>query len=340
VDLFSGLPFPGSYELLAATRPPGGRFGAPELVAAADQSGALPRWLAASQVQIASDGAVIVLWREGLSCMYCFGADVKAARGRPGQGFGSAQTLGHLGASGPWLALDAEDRALALWVDANTDRDSFGRNPRVFGAEAPPDQGFGRGDLLERGGDALSIASGDGRAIAAWTHNEKVVAAIHRQAGYCARPISRQSAQADGDVAANRRGGAVAVWRRPGRRPASPSQLMVAMGPADRRSPVIKRLSVRLGYLGAPALRNIARMAARPQFRVVLSEAAEVRMSVERRAAERFRPVRSLVRSMPAGTNHVTYSGLRPGRYRAQIRARDCGGRRSKSQAVAFVVSG
>ena len=46
---------------------------------------------------------------------------------------------------------------------------------------------------------------------------------------------------------------------------------------------------------------------------------------------------------MPAGANHVTYGragGLRPGLYRARISARDCGGRRSKSQAVPFVVSG
>ena len=48
------------------------------------------------------------------------------------------------------------------------------------------------------------------------------------------------------------------------------------------------------------------------------------------------------VRSMPAGKNHVTYSRparrLRPGRYRARINARDCGGRRSQSHTVPFVV--
>jgi hypothetical protein len=68
-----------------------------------------------------------------------------------------------------------------------------------------------------------------------------------------------------------------------------------------------------------------------------------VRISVERRAGGRFRPVGSLVRSMPAGANHLTYGGraarLRPGHYRARISVRDCGGRRSKSQAVPFVAS-
>jgi len=110
------------------------------------------------------------------------------------------------------------------------------------------------------------------------------------------------------------------------------------MGLADGRSPVIKHLSVR--DFGAPGLSK----ALRPQFRFVLSEAAQVRVSVARRAGGRFRPMTSLVRSMPAGANHLTYrgraSGLRPGRYRAWISARDCGGRRSKSQAVPFVING
>jgi hypothetical protein len=332
-------PFPCRYELLASTRARGGEWGAPEMVAVAGGSGSLPGWLAASQVQIASDGTVVAVWREGLSCMYCFGADVKAARRQPGQRFESPQTLGHLGGSGPWLALDAADRALVLWGDANTERDPVDLNPRVFGAEAPPNQAFGRGRPLERGGDALGIAFGGGQAIAAWTRNGKVVAAVHRQGGYCRQPISRRPAKSDGDIAANRRGDAVAVWG-----PAEhPDNVIVAMGPADRRSPVIKRLSVRLGDFGATRARA-PRKAVRPQFRFVLSEAAEVRLSVERLAGGRFRPVSSLVRSMPAGKNHVTYMrpgrGLRPGRYRARISARDCGGRRSKSHAVPFVVSG
>jgi hypothetical protein len=271
--------------------------------------------------------------------MYCFGADVKAARRQPGQQFESPQTLGHLGGSGPWLALDATDRAFVLWGDANTDRDAFRRNPRVFGAEAPPHDAFGQGRPLERGGDALGIAFGGGHAIAAWTRNGRVVAAVHRQGGYCRQPISRRPAKSDGDIAANPRGDAVAVWG-----PAEhPDNVTVAMGPADGRSPLINRLSVRLGDFGAARARA-PRRAGRPQFRFVLSEAAELRISVERFAEGRFRPLSSLVRSMPAGKNHVTYSRpgreLRPGRYRARITARDCGGRRSKSQAVPFVVSG
>jgi hypothetical protein len=333
-------PYPCRYELLASTRAPGGQFGAPERVAvAAGSSGGLSGWLAASQVQIASDGTVLVLWREGLACMYCFGADVKAARRRPGQDFGSTQTLGHLGGSGPWLALDGKDRALALWGDANTDRDAVDLNPRVFAAEAPPGQAFGRGRLLERGGDALGIASSGRHVTAAWIKGETVAAAVHREGDYCRQPISRRPATSDGDIAANPRGDAVAVWG-----PAEhPDNVIVAMGPADRRSPVIRRVSVRLRDLGATRARA-RRRAVRPQFRLALSEAAEVRISVERRAEGRFRPVRSLIRSLPAGKNHVTYSrharGLRPGNYRALIGARDCGGRRSKSQAVPFVVNG
>jgi len=301
-----------------------------------DQSGYPSKGLTAGQVQIASDGTVVALWTQWDRCWYCYGADVKAAQRPPGQRFGSAQTLGHLGGSGPWLALDAEDRALALWGDANTERDFVGQNPRVFGALAPPHAAFARGRPLERGGDALGIAPGGGGAIAAWTRNEKVMAAVHRQGGYCRQPISRRPAQSDGDVAANRRGDAIAVWRGPART-RHPSKLMAAMGPADGRSPVIKHLSVR--DFGAPGLST----AVRPQFRFVLSEAAEVRISIVRRAGGRFRPVTSLVRSTPAGANHLTYGGraggLRPGRFRARISARDCGGRRSKSQAVPFVVS-
>jgi hypothetical protein len=297
------------------------------LVAVPDQSGYLPKGLVAGQVQIASDGTVVGLWSEWSLCMYCSGGAVNAAWRRPGERFGSAQTLGHLGGSGPWLAFDADDRALALWGDANTDRDADDPNPRVFGAEAPPHGSFGRGRPLERGGDALGIVPGGGGAIAAWTRKEKVIAAVHREEGYCRQPISRRPAESDGDVAANRRGDAVAVWRDP-TRTGRPSKLMVALGPADRRSPVIEHLSVR--DFGA----------ARPHFRFVLSEAAEVRISVARRTGGRFRPLRSLVRSMPAGADHIAYGrggGLRPGRYRARISARDCGGRRSKPQAVPFV---
>jgi hypothetical protein len=260
--------------------------------------------------------------------MYCFGADVKAARRPPGQRFESPQTLGHLGGSGPWLALDAADRALALWGDANTERDAVDLNPRVFGAEAPPDQGFRRGRPLERGGDALGIASAGRRAVAAWTRGEKVVAGVHRQGGYCRQSISRLPARSDGDIAANAHGDAVAVWSGAKR----PNDVMVVWGPTDGRSPVVNRLSVRLGAFGS----------ARPQFRFLLSEAAKVRISIERRAGGRFQRVSSLVRSMPAGANRVTYSrsarGLRPGRYRALVGTRDCDGRRSRS-AVPFVIS-
>ena len=150
-------------ELQAATRPPGGRFGAPELVAVPDQSGYPSKGLTAGQVQIASDGTVVALWTQWDLCFYCYGADVKAAKRPPGQRFGSAQTLGHLGGSGPWLALDAHDRALALWGDANTDRFAVDLHPRVFGALAPPHAVFARGRPLERGGDALGIAPGVAR---------------------------------------------------------------------------------------------------------------------------------------------------------------------------------
>jgi hypothetical protein len=329
-------PFPCNIELQAATQPPGGRFGAAELVAVPDQSGYPSKGLTAGQAQIASDGTVVALWTQWDRCWYCYGADVKAARRPPGgSGFGNAQKLGHLGGSGPWLALDAHDRALALWGDAKTERDFVGQDPRVFGALAPPHAAFVRGSPLERGGDALGIAPGGGGAIAAWTRNEKVMAAVHRQGGYCRQPISRRPAQSDGDVDANRRGDAVAVWRGPART-GHPSKLMVAMGPADGKPPAIQHLSVR--DLGAPGLSEVVR----PQFRFVLSEAAEVRISIARRAGGRFRPVTSLVRSTPAGANHLTYGGraggLRPDRYRARISARDCGGRRSRSQAVPFVV--
>jgi hypothetical protein len=331
-------PFP-CYELFASTRAPGSEWGAPERVAVAAGSGDIPGWLAASQVLIASDGTVFAVWREGLGCGYCSGADVKVARRPPGQRFESPQTLGHLGGSGPWLALDPAGRTLALWGDANTERDAVELNPRVIGAEAPPGQAFEKGRAVERGGDALGIAIGGGHAVAAWTRDETVVAAVRRHGGYCRQSISRRPAQADGDIAANRRGDAVAVWARAKR----PSDVMVAMGPADGRAPVIKRLTVRLRHFDE-AHRPSPRGAVRATLRFILSEAAEVRVSLERRAGGRFRPVAALTRSMPAGTNHVTYSrlarGLRPGSYRAVVGARDCGGRRSRSPALPFVVTG
>ena len=310
---------------------PGGGFGAPGWSPCRPIRIPVER-VTAGQVQIASDGTVVALWTRGTVFSTATARNVKAAR-RPGQRFGSDRR------SDTWVVLargwrsTPRYRALALW---GTRTLSVSPSISVRGSSVPRSAPCGRlpGHPLERGATRLALPRAVARAIAAWTRNGKVMASVHRQGLLSAADLPAAGAVRWGCCRQPaRRCGCRLARAGTHARPSKPWW----QWPADGRSPVIKHLAVR--DFGARGLST----AVRPQFRFVLSEAAEVRILIARRAGGRFRRVTSLVRSTPAGDNHLTYGGraggLRPGRYRARINARDCGGRRSRSQAVPFVVS-
>ena len=311
--------------VFAATRPAGGSFGAPEQLADAGRRDLDSNRIDGIELELAADGSASASWRESFVCLYCLSADIHAARRPPGGPFGKPQRLGvaYALSRGPRLALDASGRAHVIWGTANTSRFADDLNPRVLGAEAPAGASFGRAHLLARGGDALGIASAAGRALAAWTSGAEVTGAVRRPAGYCGQQISRSGGQPPGDVAANHRGDALAVWQAPGER----HRLVTALGLADARRPAITRLALN-----------------RPRVRFALSEAARVRLTLERLERSHFRALGSLVESFPADRNEVRLDalagrgGLPRGSYRVLGAARDCSGRPSRTRSITFVV--
>jgi hypothetical protein len=311
--------------VFAAVRPARGSFGAPEQLADAGRRDVGSNRIDGIELEVAPDGSVIASWRESFVCLYCLSADIHAAKRSPGGPFGKSQRLGvaYALSRGPRLALDVSGTAHVIWGTANTSRFADDLNPRVLGAEAPAGASFGRAHLLARGGDALGMASAAGPAVAAWTSGAEVTGAVRRPAGYCSQQISRSGGQPPGDVAANHRGDALAVWQAPGER----HRLVTALGLADRRRPAI------IGF----ALN-------RPRVRFALSEAARVRLTLERLERRRFRALSSLVESFPAGPNEVRLdalagrSGLPRGSYRLLGAARDCSGRPSRTASITFVV--
>ena len=134
--------------------------------------------------------------------------------------------------------------------------------------------------------------------------------------------------------------------------PSAPGDLLERAAPpaADRVPPVISSVWLRprrLAALGRRAPRGIGR-SARLEFR--LSEAAAVTLRVYRVVTRRrrVRHVQVVVmrRRMPLGRRTLRLSGrtngrvLRPGRYKATLRARDAAGNVSGGAAVSFVVVG
>lgn len=90
----------------------------------------------------------------------------------------------------------------------------------------------------------------------------------------------------------------------------------------------------------APALHASARdgtTARGARVRLRLSEAATVRVTLERRTATRWVRVRRTTTAQPAGTSVLRVArGLRRGRYTARVRAVDAAGLESAKRTVAF----
>jgi hypothetical protein len=107
--------------------------------------------------------------------------------------------------------------------------------------------------------------------------------------------------------------------------------------PVDRQSPLVS------GFRATPSV-----FVHRTRFRYTLSEAAQVRLRIQRALAGRhgrYRTVRTLKRTGIKGLNRIKFArrigkrSLRPGRYRAVIAATDAAGNRSTLRRTRFRVA-
>jgi hypothetical protein len=107
--------------------------------------------------------------------------------------------------------------------------------------------------------------------------------------------------------------------------------------PVDRQSPLVS------GFRATPSV-----FVHRTRFRYTLSEAAQVRLRIQRALAGhhgRYRTVRTLKRTGIKGLNRIKFArrigkrSLRPGRYRAVIAATDAAGNRSTLRRTSFRVA-
>ena len=119
-------------------------------------------------------------------------------------------------------------------------------------------------------------------------------------------------------------------------------------GPVDRTRPAIRRLSMtrRRFALGRRATPRSSRRVRRgTAFRVRLSEAARISIRLERVGrGRRLAHAGTLRRAGSRGPNRIRFSGrigrraLRPGGFRALVRARDAAGNVSRTRRVRFRV--
>jgi hypothetical protein len=107
--------------------------------------------------------------------------------------------------------------------------------------------------------------------------------------------------------------------------------------PVDRQAPLVS------GFRATPSV-----FVHRTRFRYTLSEAAQVRLRIQRALAGhhgRYRTVRTLARTGIKGLNRIKFArrigkrSLRPGRYRAVIAATDAAGNRSTLRRTSFRVA-
>ena len=151
-------------------------------------------------------------------------------------------------------------------------------------------------------------------------------------------------ADGNGDGIARRDMGAFEV------QPPSPGSGPGGTGTADTVGPVIRRFSAtRTAFAVARASTPVAaRARGGTRLRYSLSERARVTVAIQRAVKRgghvRYRTVGSLRRDSAQGANTIRFSGrigkraLRPGSYRAVIRATDAAGNRSRPRTVGLRV--
>ena len=160
-ERFDGNRFDGADNIIqAASRPPGGSFGAPVDLSVPGRDGFSP------QVVTAPDGTTTAVWGWGRYN----GANniIQAATRPPGGSFGPAVDLSAPGPSafGPQITTAPDGTATAVWIRFN------GSNDIVQVATRPPGESFGPpADLSAPGGDAFApqvATAPDGTTTAVW----------------------------------------------------------------------------------------------------------------------------------------------------------------------------
>jgi len=192
----------------AATRPPGGSFGAAVDLSATGQTADNP------QIAIAPDGAATAAWRRSNGTNNI----IQAATRPPGGSFGAAVDLSATGqnASGPQIAVAPDGTATVVWTRDN------GTNFIIQAATRPPGGSFGAAvDLSAPGQNAadpqIEIAP-DGTATVVWTRFNTIIQAATRPPGGsfgAAADLSATAQSAFGpQIAIAPDGAATAVWAR------------------------------------------------------------------------------------------------------------------------------
>ena len=146
-----------SFRILAATRPAGGRFSAPELVASGVET-----FVGQTILEVGAGGQAIVLWANRRRHELATFADVAVAR--PGGSFGEPQRIGS-GLSFSDLAdvaVDKQGRMLVVWRDLYE---------RINAAAAASGARFAPGRVISAEGYKSSpqvVFGADGSALAVW----------------------------------------------------------------------------------------------------------------------------------------------------------------------------
>jgi len=200
----------GSNEIIqAATRPPGGSFGAAVDLSATGQNAFDP------QVAIAPDGTATAIWSRSNGSNEI----IQAATRPPGGSFGAAVDLSATGqnAFGPQIAIAPDGVATAVWV-------RLGATNIIQAATRPPGGSFGAAvNLSAAGQDAfdpqIAIAP-DGTATAVWRRfngtNEIIQAATRPPGGSFGAAVNLSAAGQNAfqpQIAFAPDGTATAIWR-------------------------------------------------------------------------------------------------------------------------------
>jgi hypothetical protein len=171
------LQFEGAHaRVLAAYRPAGGSFGAPQTLSPAGYEAREPR------VAMNASGEAVLVWSLGSG----LSEEVQAATAAPGGTFGTPVDLTGLSsvASLPQIALDSHGDAIAVWEGWD------GTNVRIEDATRPAGASFGAPQYLSPAGDNAGTpqvtfdAGGD--ALAAWRFDgspASTVQSAYRPAG-------------------------------------------------------------------------------------------------------------------------------------------------------------
>ena len=152
----------------AATRPPGGSFGAAIDLSAAGRDASQPR------VTFAPDGAATAVWTRNNGTNFI----VQAATRPPGGAFGATVNLSAAGQNAfqPQIATTSGGPATAIWNRSN------GSNFIVQAATRPPGGSFGAAIDLSAGGQDASepqvVLALDGAATAVWSRYDGAVSII------------------------------------------------------------------------------------------------------------------------------------------------------------------